>query len=206
MLRRRRRRRRLSLGMSRWLIILILGYVALSSLISLARENIAVLLALAGGITLAVYWCIRRWAHRRLRAKTLEELLLLSPTQFEVAVADLLRVLGYRSVKRVGGAGDLAADIVCRDSQGRSVVVQCKRYAPHVSIGSPAIQHFIGMQAIHHRAERGIFVTTSRYSKPAVNLAAQHAIMLVDGEALSRLLLKIHGEVPRSVNVENDLA
>jgi hypothetical protein len=47
---------------------------------------------------------------------------------------------------------------------------------------------FIGMIYQHHRAGRGIFVTTSRFSAPAVTLANEHKIILWDGEALARKL------------------
>jgi restriction system protein len=130
---------------------------------------------------------------RRRRARTLAELLQLTPTQFEQAIADLLRDLGYRDISRLGGAGDLAADIICRDQQGRRVVVQCKRYRPGSRIGSPAIQHFIGMQTVHHQADYGIFVTSSEYTRAAVELATRHGIVLFDGADLSRLMQQVRG-------------
>ena len=55
------------------------------------------------------------------------------------------------------------------------MVVQCKRYAPDNLVGSPVIQSFIGMVKIHHKADLGIFVTTSGYTLPAMNLAKEHA-------------------------------
>jgi restriction system protein len=61
--------------------------------------------------------------------------------------------------------------------------VQCKRYAPDNLVGSPVIQSFIGMVKIHHKADLGIFVTTSGYTLPAMNLAKEHAdyLRLIDG-------------------------
>jgi restriction system protein len=101
--------------------------------------------------------------------------------------------MGYRDVQHVGGSGDLAADLKCRDGVGRSVVVQCKRYAPGVSIGSPEVQKFIGMVTVHHQAERGIFVTTSVFTAPAVRLARQHDIELIDGRDLANLVARVNG-------------
>ncbi|MBA2450152.1 MAG: restriction endonuclease [Chloroflexi bacterium] len=60
---------------------------------------------------------------RRADYRTLDGLLQLSPRQFEEAVADLLRKMGYRDVKRVGRAGNLGVDILCRDNRGHTVVV-----------------------------------------------------------------------------------
>jgi restriction system protein len=112
----------------------------------------------------------------------------LSPTQFEDAVADLLAGLGYQQVRRVGGSSDLGIDVECRDDEGSHVVVQCKRYAPNVRVGSQVVQQFIGMALLHHKADHAIFITTSVFTKPAVALADAHNIELIDGPALERLL------------------
>lgn len=127
--------------------------------------------------------------HRRERLAHMQELghlLTLDPTAFEERVAELLAASGYRQVQRKGGAGDLNADITCYTSAGQFMVVQCKRYAPGSAIGSPVIQTFIGMARIHHHAQAAMFVTTSTFSQPAIELARQHDIMLVDGDALTR--------------------
>ena len=125
--------------------------------------------------------------HTRRLPGTLAEILKLSAAQFEEGLADLLQRLGYRSVQRVGGSGDLGVDIKCQDKEGRSVVVQCKQYAG-VRIGSKDIQTFIGMQRVHHEADRGMFVTTSEFTTPARNLAERHDIALIDGKELLNLI------------------
>jgi restriction system protein len=89
------------------------------------------------------------------------------------------------------GAGNLTPELTGLDPEGRSVVVQCKRYAPGARIGSPVLQTFIGTMTVHHRAERGLFVTTAGYTRPAVALAARHGAALLDGEALTRRLLAV---------------
>ena len=133
----------------------------------------------------------RRWRRRqvrRRRTRTLAGLLALSPADFEVAVGELFRSLGYERLRRVGGAGDLGVDLVGCDPDGRPVIVQCKRYGVGNRVGSPAIQSFLGM-VVHHGAERGIFVTTSGYTAPAINLAKNAAvpIILIDGSEITRL-------------------
>lgn len=112
----------------------------------------------------------------------------LTPIEFEFAVGDLMRELGFRRVRRIGGAGDLAVDLTARDPEGRSVAVQCKRYDPAGSVGSPEIQKFIGMTTTHHLVDRAIFATTARFTKPAAELAGKHRIELWDGAELARLL------------------
>lgn len=160
-----------------------LGVVALVAiLLGVNAWLVAAAVCLLITLDIAVAVGRRRMARRRLR--TLRGFLALSPTGFEEAVAGLLRSLGYRHVKTVGGAGDLCVDIVCRGGSGELVVVQCKRYAPGRQVGSPDIQRFIGMAFIHHRADRAIFVTTSGYTQAARRLARDHRIQLIDGVAL----------------------
>ena len=118
---------------------------------------------------------------------TLKDMLDMSPTGFEEFCVSALEGIGYKDVKRVGGAGDLAADIFATDPYGKSTIVQCKRYQPGSKIGSPAIQTFIGMKNVHHQADRGIFMTTADYSLPAVRLAKQHDLILVDGDDMVKI-------------------
>jgi restriction endonuclease Mrr len=127
---------------------------------------------------------------RLARLQTLEGLLALTPTEFELAVGEMLRAHGYQNVQHTGKAGDLSADLTCTLSDGRRVVVQCKQYAPDNLIGSPEIQKFIGMVTVHHRAQVGMFFTTSDFTKPAKTLAQQHAhyIWLYDGAQTAHMM------------------
>lgn len=143
-------------------------------------------------VALLLLWKYRN--RRRLRVRVFNELLALTPRQFESATGDLLHDLGYRRVRHVGGSGDLGADLECRDRDGQSVVVQCKRYAPGARVGSPDIQSFIGMVTVHHGAQRGLFVTTSEFTAPARELAKQHNIELIDGRTLSRLIERLRAD------------
>lgn len=142
-----------------------------------------------------LWWRLRRRRARLGEMRSLRGLLALSPAEFEFAVADLFRARGYDDIHRVGGAGDLGVDLIGRDREGCLVIVQCKRYGRENRVGSPAIQSFIGM-AVHHRAERGVVVTTSSYTLPATRLAAQAPlpITLIDGTGLVRLASRAHDD------------
>lgn len=131
-----------------------------------------------------------RVRHRRapVRVATIGELLMLSPTGFEEAIAQSLRDRGYSRVRRCGGAGDLGVDVTARDPNGLSIAVQCKRYAPGNLVGSREIQLFIGMIATERKADRGVYVTTSGYTEPARTLGQRHNINLIDGWSLARIL------------------
>ena len=177
----------------RWLagVALLLGalYVAIRLFIDPAWALPAVVATLAATVLLLALGARRRWR----RGRTLGRLVAGSPTGFEETVARTMARQGFRNVRRTGGAGDLAADIVARDRAGRTVVVQCKRYQPGRAVGSREMQTFIGMQRIHHEADYGLYVTTSSFTGPARELAAwfawiRHGITLVDGAALTAAL------------------
>jgi hypothetical protein len=124
---------------------------------------------------------------RRVPSLTLGDMLSMNPTEFEEFTGQALEALGYRDVIRIGGAGDLGADLTATDPQGRSVIVQCKRYTPGSRVGSPALQAFIGMREVHHKADRGIFVTTADYTQQAIDLANEHDVVLIDGDDLVKI-------------------
>ena len=148
-----------------------------AALIVFAAAAVAVGVALVGT-------ALRRRRRRRDRLATMQGLLELTPREFEDEVADLLRWMGFTSVEVCGGASDLQADIVADDPDGFTTIVQCKRYSPERTIGSPVIQSFIGMARVHHECERAVFVTTASFTAPARHLADEHDIELIAGEQL----------------------
>jgi len=180
--RRRRRLRRRRTGA----LETTLGVAALMAYL-LGVDPRLVGLAVGALVVLDVTVAVLRGSRRRRRLRTLQGFLALSPAGFEEAVAALLRRLGYRRVRVVGGAGDLCADIVCRGRAGEAVIVQCKRYAPGHHVGSAEVQRVIGMAFVHHRAARAIFVTTSDFTLAARNLARGHHIELIKGRHLVEL-------------------
>lgn len=144
------------------------------------------IVVLAAGISYVARAPGRR-RERLMRLATMQGLLELTPSQFEHEVAALLRSRGFSSVRVSGGAGDLQADITATDPAGLATVVQCKRYAPGRTIGSPVIQSFVGMARIHHGCDRALFVTTGSFTGPARQLAEKHDIELLDGFGLVEL-------------------
>jgi restriction system protein len=90
-----------------------------------------------------------------------------------------------------GGAGDLAIDIAGRDVTGRTVLVQCKRYAQGKRIGSPQVQTFLGMARFRDESARRILVTTSDFTEPALEVGRRAGVELVDGATLVRMALEV---------------
>lgn len=195
MARRRRRRGRnsseISGAASSVVILLLLLVGAFSVLLRapgwvLALIGMSAILVTAGIIGLFIWLYSRRRRRWLAHVHTLGDLLALTPTQFELTIGELLARWGYQRVQHTGGGGDLAADLTCHTADGQLLVVQCKRYAPGNLIGSPEVQKFIGMLSVHHRAQLGIFVTTSSFTRPALMLAHQHNLRTIDGQELTQ--------------------
>lgn len=117
----------------------------------------------------------------------LELILALSPTEFEFAMAAILRMLGMSNIQRVGGSGHLGVDILAGDASGRTIFVQCKRRAKTKKIGSPEIEKFIVKSHLHHQVDLRMFVTTSEYTDHARARAQLHDVQLVDGSDIEDL-------------------
>jgi restriction system protein len=120
------------------------------------------------------------------------------PSFLERLVVDLLVAMGYGGSRKdagaaVGGSGDDGIDgIIKEDRLGLDAVyLQAKRH--EATIGRPAIQAFVGSLE-GHRANKGVFITTSTFSADAreyVNRIAKK-IVLIDGEQLGQLMID-HG-------------
>ena len=125
----------------------------------------------------------------------LDMLLKMTPTEFEHLTLRLFEKMGYGRGKVTGGSGDGGVDaIINRDPLGlEQVHIQAKRWRNEV--GEPAIRDFwTSLQA--KGASKGIFVTTSWFSKPAIETAkgisssGGQTIVLVDGVRLAESLIE----------------
>jgi len=116
------------------------------------------------------------------------------PEFFEHLVLDLLHAMGYGTsrddLQRVGGSGDGGIDgVISLDKLGlEKVYIQAKRWKN--SVGSPEIQGFMGALQLQG-ASKGVFITTSSFTKEAVNAAgkARGSFVLVDGARLANLMI-----------------
>lgn len=100
----------------------------------------------------------------------------MTPREFEVFSADLLGKMGYVDVELTQYTNDKGVDIIAYKGDVR-YAVQCKRYKEPV--GSPDMQKFIGAM-MHAKADKGLFITTSRFTREAERMAAEHPIELID--------------------------
>ena len=72
------------------------------------------------------------------------------------------------------------------------IYVQAKRWSDDHTVGEPEIQKFAGA-LMGKGASRGLFITTSHFSKAAYDFVGKHLsarIVLIDGEKLAQLMIK----------------
>lgn len=119
-----------------------------------------------------------------------------SPQFFEHLVMDLLLSMGYGADKTSGTVTGRSHDggidgIISEDKLGLDLIyIQAKRYEPTNKVGRKELQAFIGAM---ENVRKGVFITTSSYTKEAVNFIEkqqQKNIKLIDGNLLCDLLVK----------------
>ena len=119
-----------------------------------------------------------------------------TPAFFERLVVDLLVAMGYGGSRAdagqaIGQSGDGGIDgIINEDRLGLDVVyLQAKRW--EASVGSPEVRNFTGSLE-GHGAQKGVLITTSRFTKDAIDFAKrlqQKKLVLIDGEKLTELMM-----------------
>jgi restriction system protein len=138
-------------------------------------------------------------AYERLRgdleAELLDQVKSASPAFFERLVIELLVEMGYGGTlseagRVVGRSGDGGIDgIIKEDKLGLDVIyIQAKRWEN--TVGRPEIQKFAGaLQG--HRARKGVFITTSDFSRDAEEFASiiDSKIILINGAHLASLMV-----------------
>lgn len=124
----------------------------------------------------------------------LGEVIKLSPTAFEQMVIDLLSKMGYGAFENAGSTTAITGDegidgIIMEDKLGFDLIyIQAKRWDLNSTVGRPDVQNFVG--AISGKGGKGLFVTTARFSKQAVDYAKNQHIILINGEKLAKLMIE----------------
>lgn len=138
-------------------------------------------------------------AHQSIRGilsqDILERVQKCSPEFFEHLVVELLVKMGYGGSRkdageRVGQSGDGGIDgIIKEDRLGLDVIyLQAKRWQD--SVGRPEVQKFVGALQGQH-ARKGVFLTTSTFTKDAIEYASRldSKVVLIDGKRLAELMI-----------------
>lgn len=145
-------------------------------------------------------------AYQQLETALIDELLekiktKISPKQFEHLVVDVLAAMGYGGGKSrkdeliqvTSYSNDKGIDgIIKEDALGlEQIYIQAKRYTSG-SVGRPDVQNFAGSMD-GPGGKKGIFITTSTFSKEAIAFAAAATgkrIILIDGQKLAKLMIE----------------
>jgi restriction system protein len=134
---------------------------------------------------------------RGLAIELLQTIKSCSPEFFEQLVVDVLLKMGYGGSRKeagqaVGKSGDGGIDgIIKEDRLGLDIIyIQAKRWDTNNTVGRPEVQKFAGaLQG--HRAKKGIFLTTSDFSKEALDFVSRidSKIVLIDGQTLAQHMI-----------------
>jgi len=140
-------------------------------------------------------------SYQRLRASLAQDVLekarSVSPSFFERLVVELLVKMGYGGSiadagKAIGKTGDEGIDgTIKEDKLGLDIIyIQAKRWQSGNSVGRPEIQKFVGALA-GQGAKKGIFITTSNFTKEALEYTPRNEtkIVLIDGVQLAQLMI-----------------
>ncbi|MGF6845600.1 restriction system protein [Chitinophaga sp. W3I9] len=140
-------------------------------------------------------------AYQSIRQSLAQELIdtvrRLSPAFFERLVVELLVKMGYGGSmkdagKAIGKTGDEGIDgTIKEDKLGLDIIyIQAKRWQAGNIVGRPELHKFVGALA-GQGAKKGIFITTSSFSKDALNYAPKNEtkIVLIDGVQLAQLMI-----------------
>lgn len=124
----------------------------------------------------------------------LAEVMKISPVAFEQMVIDLLSKMGYGAFENAGRTTSVTGDegidgIIMEDKLGFSLIyIQAKKWDLSNSVGRPEVQSFVG--AISGKGGKGLFVTTTKFTKQAMDYAKHQHIILIDGKKLSNLMIE----------------
>nr|WP_202027798.1 restriction endonuclease [Galbibacter mesophilus] len=128
----------------------------------------------------------------------LNTILTKTPVSFEKLVVLLLQKMGYGGeiensglVTKVSNDGGIDG-IIKEDVLGLGRIhIQAKRYRIDNPIGREEIQKFVGALAVA-QSNKGVFITTSYYSKGAIeyanNLNGSTTLVLIDGKQLAEYI------------------
>ena len=153
-------------------------------------------------------------AYQKIRKSIAQDLiakvLAMSPAFFEKLVVELLVRMGYGGSikdagKAIGKSGDEGIDgTIKEDKLGLDIIyIQAKRWQQGNVVGRPELHKFVGALA-GQGAKKGIFITTSTFTKEAIDYVPKNEtkIVLVDGDQLAQYMIDYNLGVTRVNNYE----
>jgi restriction system protein len=111
----------------------------------------------------------------------------MTPARFEQAIAELAqRDPDVLQAIAVGQANDRGLDVHVHLTDGRRILIQCKKYRPGNNVGSETVQTINGVYRDIHHCHQAVIVTTAGFTRAAVetNTMLPQPIRLIDGHGL----------------------
>lgn len=130
--------------------------------------------------------------NEQLADELLNDVLNQSPVFFEHLVVDLMKAMGYGDGLVTKYSGDDGIDgIIHEDKLGFNLIyIQAKRWKADITITKPELQKFAGAMMGPPKVEKGLFITTAKFSPKAKEYATAQHIILVDGKKLTELMIE----------------
>ena len=134
-----------------------------------------------------------------LSSQLMDEIMKLTPIEFEKLVVKLLLHMGYgNGIDDAGMVTQQSNDggidgIIKEDQLGFShIYIQAKQWSPDRTVEKPEIQKFVGaLQG--QQAQKGLFITTAKFTSGALKYSENllgTKVVLVDGNMLTKLMIK----------------
>ncbi len=162
---------------------LLLFFVPTSFPSYLIHEPFNTILFFVAGAVLLAFRLVSSFQQRRVFEKkvggvnTVNDLLNLSPTEYENMVMELYQAYGHQA-KRTRATGDHGVDVVVQTKSGEKWIVQCKRWRG--TVGEPIVRDFFGTMQ-HEKADKGAVITSGRFTQQAREWVKGKPIYLYDG-------------------------
>jgi len=119
--------------------------------------------------------------------------LTMTPRQFEDAIAELFKRLGYR-VQQTPFTNDGGKDAIAW-KDGKKVLIECKRYGENKLIGRRDLQIFMAAM-LEEKADEGFYINTGLFSTTAYKYAEKNRITLYNRATFPDLVSQAY---PKSV-------
>ncbi|MFH0906597.1 MAG: restriction endonuclease [archaeon] len=115
---------------------------------------------------------------------TISEVDKLTGYEFEDFLIKLYKKMNYKIIEHTKLSNDQGADLVV-EKEDIKYVVQAKKYKG--SVGNDAIQAVVA-SIKHYKANKGIVITNSNFTRQAKELAESNKVELIDREDLKKLI------------------
>lgn len=169
-----------------WLPLAIFGFLGF---VSFARSALPALGARRGQVDEPVGTV--KLEPRIFASWTLDALHELEWKRFELLCAKYYDAVGFKTETiRCGADGGIDIKLFMIDPTQPIAVVQCKAWNSASVVGVKEVRELLGVMA-HEKVERGVFITTSSYTKDALSFGEANRIQLIDGPAFIRKIQQL---------------